>query len=460
VKVQTGRGAATGTGFVIRAEDDTALVVTNEHVVTPPRQYGPVTRIDVVFHSGRGKAERVVRAELLAADASRDLAFLRVRGVKGVAAPIDLGRKAEVTETSTVYALGFPFGTALSTTRGNPAVTVGKGTVSSLREDEAGEVAVVQIDGDINPGNSGGPVVDGQGRPVGIAVAKITGTRIGLAIPPSELTKMLDGRLGSLTTRVAKSEPGASEVEVVMGLIDPLGKVTRASVRLLPKAPGQPDPSGRPRDRRPIPGAEEVVLKVDPAAQRATGTVTLKGPADKGLTEYWLQPVYTNGARAAIAAGAVPLRVDFSGKAVAARQPPTPQPPPPGPGSAPRNRPGIDPPAAAPAGPPPEPKAAGVTAAPFESGDLKGTRLTAGTGAAPGCACWTADGRGFYHLDGQGTVRRISYPGLREEAALAVGRGCNWLSLSAVGLVATVPQAQEAWVLDPVTLKVGTRIPI
>src|SRR5438046_133142 len=88
---------------------------------------------------------------------------------------------------------GAATGTALSTTRGNPAVTVGKGTVSSLREDEAGEVAVVQIDGDINPGNSGGPVVDGQGRLVGIAVAKITGTRIGLAIPPSELTKMLDG---------------------------------------------------------------------------------------------------------------------------------------------------------------------------------------------------------------------------------------------------------------------------
>src|SRR5262249_54968844 len=133
VKVEAGRAAASGSGFVIRVDDDTALIVTNEHVVTPPRSVGPATRIEVVFHSGRPQVERVVAAELLAADAGRDLAVLRVKGVKGVAGMIDLSRKAEVTETSTVYALGFPFGTALSTGKGNPAITIGKGTVSSIR---------------------------------------------------------------------------------------------------------------------------------------------------------------------------------------------------------------------------------------------------------------------------------------------------------------------------------------
>ena len=40
-----------------------------------------------------------------------------------------------------------PFGQALAVGKGNPAVTVGKGTVSSLRQDENGELSVVQIDG-------------------------------------------------------------------------------------------------------------------------------------------------------------------------------------------------------------------------------------------------------------------------------------------------------------------------
>jgi carboxyl-terminal processing protease len=40
-----------------------------------------------------------------------------------------------------------------------------------------GQIAGVQIDGNLNPGNSGGPVVDAQGRLVGVAVAKVVGTR-------------------------------------------------------------------------------------------------------------------------------------------------------------------------------------------------------------------------------------------------------------------------------------------
>ncbi len=68
---------------------------------------------------------------------------------------------------------GFPFGKALSTTKGNPAVTVGKASVSSLRTGPDGGLAYVQIDGNLNPGNSGGPVVDAKGRLVGVAVATI-----------------------------------------------------------------------------------------------------------------------------------------------------------------------------------------------------------------------------------------------------------------------------------------------
>ena len=87
--------------------------------------------------------------------------------------------RAPLAETMPVYIFGFPFGEMLATSKANPAVTIGKGTISSLREDDAGDAAVIQIDGDVNPGNSGGPVVDARGRLVGVTVAKVKGRTSG-----------------------------------------------------------------------------------------------------------------------------------------------------------------------------------------------------------------------------------------------------------------------------------------
>ena len=70
---------------------------------------------------------------------------------------------------------------ALSAKSGNPAPTINKGSISSLRQNDYGQLKAVQIDGAINPGNSGGPVVDEAGHLIGISVATIRGSGIGLA---------------------------------------------------------------------------------------------------------------------------------------------------------------------------------------------------------------------------------------------------------------------------------------
>lgn len=208
IKVESGAAAASGSGFVMRVDGDTGYVVTNHHVITPPEQpmFGPrppfgrpprffipggPTTLTVVFWSGTPK-EQSVRAAIAADDAKRDLAVLKVTGVANLPAPIDFSGNPDLVETMPVFLFGFPFGEALDLNKGNPAITVGKGSVSSLRMNVRGQVQRIQIDGDLNPGNSGGPVVDAKGRLIGVAVAKVTGTRIGLAIPPSELTKMLN----------------------------------------------------------------------------------------------------------------------------------------------------------------------------------------------------------------------------------------------------------------------------
>src|SRR5438128_900416 len=121
-----------------------------------------------------------------------------------------------------VYTFGFPFGKALSTTKGFPAVTVGKASISSLRNGADGELSVVQIDGNLNPGNSGGPVVDAKGRLVGVAVATIRdGQGIGLTVPAAELGKMMQGRVGRVRVTSKKAGDGPVTVRVEVDLIDP-----------------------------------------------------------------------------------------------------------------------------------------------------------------------------------------------------------------------------------------------
>ena len=95
------------------------------------------------------------------------------------------------------------------------------GRVSSVRRDDHGKIVAIQIDGGINPGNSGGPVVDANGVLVGIAVAKIGGTQIGLAIPATDLAEMLLGRVASLTTTPTGARDNRVEFAVSADLVDP-----------------------------------------------------------------------------------------------------------------------------------------------------------------------------------------------------------------------------------------------
>jgi len=117
--------------------------------------------IDVVFDSGRD-TERVVAATVSGIDLDHNLAVLKIQNVADLPQPLKPPEELDLLETTPVYVLGFPFGQKLSTDGKNPAMTVGSGIISSIRDDEDGDTQVVQIDGDINPGNSGGPVVDSK----------------------------------------------------------------------------------------------------------------------------------------------------------------------------------------------------------------------------------------------------------------------------------------------------------
>jgi len=236
IKLEIGNQVGSGSGFVIQVEDDGAYIATNHHVVRPRVPGLPLAgaRITAVFYSGT-RREQAVAATILAEDPERDLAILKATGIKEPPRPIEINRRPKLTETMQVYTFGFPFGEILALGKGHPAITIGKASISSLRLDDEGDLCLVQIDGALNPGNSGGPIVDVQGRLVGVAVATIkNASGIGLAIPPQELTRLLRGRLDKISFSTSKAQDGRTMVRVEVRLIDPLNRIESVALHYLP----------------------------------------------------------------------------------------------------------------------------------------------------------------------------------------------------------------------------------
>jgi S1-C subfamily serine protease/regulation of enolase protein 1 (concanavalin A-like superfamily) len=287
VKVEGKVGMATGSGFLMHVDGETGLVVTNRHVIAAiPGLFTPKS-YSLVFHSGTPK-EQVRPAEVIAVCQEQDLAVLKAT-IKDPPKPFDLA-PAKLRETMTMYTLGFPLGGTLSEGRRNPAVTIGKGTIGALPQDDQGKLRHVQLDGELNSGNSGGPIVDGEGKLVGIAVSKIPGTKISFAIPPAELTEMLKGSAGAVEIRTLRVEKDTAELEVEVPLIDPMGYVKKVDVLFVNKDAAKAAPDKDASGAWPkLASAESVTIPITNG--KATAKIKIAGGAKK-LADFYLQSQY------------------------------------------------------------------------------------------------------------------------------------------------------------------------
>jgi S1-C subfamily serine protease len=295
IKVQFDGRGATGSGFILQVDGDQALIATNDHVAVPrPNDGAPPARVqhEVVFHSGR-KNEFSRPAELVATDAEHDLAILRVSGVRGTTdfpAALNATDPPPLSETTPIYIIGFPFGRGLATSGDNPAVTISRGTITSLREDDAGDIVFIQIDADANPGNSGGPVVDGRGRLVGVLRGGKPGTAINFAIPQAELARMLTGRVGDLEFQVTRAVGDMVEMDVRGSLIDPLDRVKSASLRVVRADALKDKPSvGADRKWAALANSQPTELRVSGRTVSARIELPVRA-GDRGRIDIYFQP--------------------------------------------------------------------------------------------------------------------------------------------------------------------------
>lgn len=166
-----GRGG-TGSGFLCGGP---GLALTNCHVV-----HGAVA-VEATFHDGRTAV-----VDVLGTDAATDLALLRVP--HATEPPLPLLDAATLRVGDFALAVGCPHGLSHSVTAG---IISGLGRALPGADGRSIE-DVIQTDAPLNPGNSGGPLLDTQGRVVGIATAIVPMAQgLCFAVPASTAAVVL-----------------------------------------------------------------------------------------------------------------------------------------------------------------------------------------------------------------------------------------------------------------------------
>ncbi|NUU22563.1 MAG: PDZ domain-containing protein [Streptomycetaceae bacterium] len=256
IKTKSGTGRSTqegtGAGFVL---DDQGHILTNNHVVSLASDSGELT---VTFSDGTTVPGKVVgRAE------GYDLAVVKVDGVQNLK-PMPLGDSSAVAVGDAVLAIGSPYGLDGTVTTG--IISAKNRPVASGDEQQVSYMNALQTDASINPGNSGGPLLDAQGRVVGVNSAIRSGgggsdpfggqqqggsIGLGFAIPINQAKWVAD-------TLIKTGKPVYAQVGVI-----PDPEYTGVGARIRPGAvQGQaPVTAGGPADKAGL-KAGDVITKL------------------------------------------------------------------------------------------------------------------------------------------------------------------------------------------------------
>jgi S1-C subfamily serine protease len=193
-----------GSGFVSNITGH-AMVTTNYHVVNS------AINLTVTFTDGN-----TYTASVIGSDAYADLAVLSVDAPQDEFIPLEIANSSTLEVGDPVIAVGNPYGLAGSLTSGIVSA-LGR----TITEDLSGGYAIancIQTTAPINPGNSGGPLLNYQGKVVGITTAIVSDSQgIGFAIPSSTILRETQSLIA---TGSYNQHPwlGASGTDVTFGI--------------------------------------------------------------------------------------------------------------------------------------------------------------------------------------------------------------------------------------------------
>jgi S1-C subfamily serine protease len=260
IAVTTGglTGSGTGSGFVWDTEGH---IVTNNHVVESAR------RIEVRFAD-----DTTGEAEVVGTDADSDLAVIRVDVPASLLEPVELGDSDALCVGQRAIAIGNPFGLEQTMTTG---IVSALGRV--LRQQSGFSLPqLIQTDAAINPGNSGGPLLDSQGRVIGVTtlIFSSSGTNagVGFAVPVNTVKRVVPSLIA--TGRYADPWLGIQGGSITSLLAEDLDLPVDQGVLVQTVVPGGPaDEAGlRGGDRQvsfegaPLATGGDIIMAIDDTA--------------------------------------------------------------------------------------------------------------------------------------------------------------------------------------------------
>jgi serine protease Do len=207
---QTAEAAASGSGVIVRIDDDYVYIVTNHHVIAD------ASELSAEFNDGTS-----ADAQVVGDDSTDDIALIKV-AVSDLSSDtlsqikaITFADSDNVKIGSTAIAIGNALGYGQSVTTG--IVSAKDRAITSERETMEG---LLQTDAAINPGNSGGALLDANGNLIGINVAKYSSTDVegmGYAIPSNKVLEIVEEMLEGSYSPSTSSASAASSASAQQG---------------------------------------------------------------------------------------------------------------------------------------------------------------------------------------------------------------------------------------------------
>ena len=277
------QGTATGSGFVV---DKDGTIVTNAHVVEG------ADNVEVRFDENG----EFIKADVKGVDTSTDVAVLKIDPSKvSDLTPLPLGDSSKLEVGDPVIAIGNPFGYSK---------TVTTGIVSGLqREIQAPNgftiPDVIQTDASINPGNSGGPLLDANGRVIGINSQIATGggqgsVGIGFAVPVNTAKQLLPDLKAGET--IQRAYLGVQMQDVTTQLAQDLNLASDKGALVVNVTNGSPADKaglrgGRTETGQGVPAGGDLIVAVDGKSvsdsSAVASAIAQKRPGDTAEITYY-----------------------------------------------------------------------------------------------------------------------------------------------------------------------------